>query len=63
MKRRMAVTAAALAIGIGMTLAAGVAGFGDIVRIPGTLSFLMAAGVENQGSSTEHPTIYRLDLG
>lgn len=38
-------------------------GFGDIVRIPGTLSFLMAAGVENQGSSVEHPTIYRLSLG
>lgn len=38
-------------------------GFGDIARIPGTLSFLMAAGVSNEGSSTEHPTIYRLDLG
>lgn len=37
-------------------------GFGDIVRIPGTLSFLMAAGVMNAGSSTEHPTIYRLKL-
>lgn len=38
-------------------------GFGPIVRIPGTLSFLMAAGVANAGSSTEHPSIYRLDLG
>jgi hypothetical protein len=37
-------------------------GFGDIVRIPGTLSFLMAAGVMNMGSSTQHPTIYRLNL-
>lgn len=38
-------------------------GFGDIVRISGTLSFLMAAGVMNAGSSTQHPTIYRLNLG
>jgi hypothetical protein len=39
------------------------AGFGVIVRIPGTLSFLMAAGVANTASSAQHPTIYRLDLG
>jgi hypothetical protein len=38
-------------------------GFGDIVRIPGMSSFLMAAGVTNTGSSIQHPTIYRLDLG
>jgi hypothetical protein len=37
-------------------------GFGPIARIPGTLSFLMAAGVTNAGSSTEHPSIYRLNL-
>jgi hypothetical protein len=36
--------------------------FGHIVRIPGTTSFLMAAGVVNVGSSTERPTIYRLNL-
>lgn len=36
-------------------------GFGDIARVPGTSSFLMAAGVMNEGSMTQHPTIYRLD--
>lgn len=34
--------------------------FEDIVRIPRTSSFLLAAGVMNSGSSTQHPTIYRL---
>jgi hypothetical protein len=37
-------------------------GFGPIVRIPRTLSFLMAAGVVNAGSLTQNPTLYRLDL-
>ena len=36
--------------------------FGDVARIPGTLSFLMAAGAINEGSHKQHPTIYRLDL-
>jgi len=36
--------------------------FGPVVRIPGTSSFWLAAGVANAGSSTEEPTIYRLDL-
>jgi hypothetical protein len=38
-------------------------GFDGLVRIPGTTSFLMAAGVANTGSSVAHPTIYRLTLG
>jgi hypothetical protein len=37
-------------------------GLGPVVRIPGTSSFLLAAGVANVGSTTEHPTIYRFDL-
>jgi hypothetical protein len=37
-------------------------GFGPVVRIPGTSSFWLAAGVTNAGSSTEEPTIYRYDL-
>lgn len=37
-------------------------GFGPVVRIPGTSSFWLAAGVINAGSSTEEPTIYRYDL-
>lgn len=37
--------------------------FEGVVRIPRTLSFLMPAGVANVGSSTQHPTIYRLDHG
>lgn len=37
-------------------------GFGPVVRIPGTSSFWLAAGVTNTGSSTEEPTIYRYDL-
>jgi hypothetical protein len=38
-------------------------GFGGPVRIPGTSTFLMPAGVMNTASSVEHPTIYRLTLG
>lgn len=38
-------------------------GFGDVTRIPGTLTFLMPAGIANPGSSVQHPTIYRLTLG
>jgi hypothetical protein len=36
--------------------------FGDIAQIPRTHSFLMAAGVFTTGSTTQHPTIYRLNL-
>ncbi len=39
------------------------AGFDAPVRIPGTTTFLVAAGVANTGSSVPHPTIYRLTLG
>ena len=38
-------------------------GTNGIVRIPGTSTFLMSAGIANTGSSVEHPTIYRLALG
>jgi hypothetical protein len=38
-------------------------GFGPAAAIPGTSSSLMAAGVENTGSSVEHPTIYQLTFG
>jgi hypothetical protein len=38
-------------------------GFGPVASIPGTSSAVMAAGVENTGSSVEHPTIYRLTFG
>lgn len=37
-------------------------GFGPVASIPGTSSAVMAAGVENDGSSVEHPTIYRLNF-
>ena len=37
-------------------------GFGGVTRIPGTTSFLLNAGVEAAGSSTEKPTIFRFDL-
>jgi len=37
-------------------------GFEQLVRIPGTHSFLEPAGVENFGSSVIKPTIYRFDL-
>ena len=36
--------------------------FVGVTRIPGTTSFLMSAGVETGGSSTEKPTIFRFDL-
>jgi hypothetical protein len=35
---------------------------GFVVRIPGTESFLMGAGVMNPNSVTEKPTIFRFDL-
>lgn len=38
-------------------------GFGPAAAIPGTSSSVMAAGVENTGSSVEHPTVYRLTFG
>ena len=37
-------------------------GFGPVVRVPGTSSFWLAAGVKNTASSIEEPTIYRYDL-
>ena len=37
-------------------------GFNDIARIPGTLTFLMPAGIANSASSVQNPTIYRLTL-
>jgi hypothetical protein len=37
-------------------------GSGDVTRIPGTTSFLLTAGVEVSGSSTEKPTLFRFDL-
>jgi hypothetical protein len=37
-------------------------GYGGVTRIPGTTSFLLNAGVEASGSSTERPTIFRFDL-
>jgi hypothetical protein len=37
---------------------------GAPVRLPGTSSFLAAAGISNTGSSSvEHPAIFRIDLG
>jgi hypothetical protein len=36
--------------------------FGGVTRIPGTTSFLLNAGVEAVGSSTEKATIFRADL-
>lgn len=35
---------------------------GGVTQIPGTTSFLMDAGVEASGSTTEKPTIFRFDL-
>jgi hypothetical protein len=37
-------------------------GYGGVTRIPGTTSFLLDAGVETGGSSTQRPTIFRFDL-
>jgi hypothetical protein len=37
-------------------------GFGGVVRIPGTTSALLNAGVEAEGSTTAKPTIFRFDL-
>jgi hypothetical protein len=37
-------------------------GFGWVVRIPGSTSFVMGAGVEPRNSAPEKPTIYRFDL-
>jgi hypothetical protein len=37
--------------------------YGPVAAIPGTSSSLMAAGVENTGSTVQHPTIYRLTFG
>jgi hypothetical protein len=37
-------------------------GFGSLVRIPGTESFLQPASVRNSGSAIQRPTLYRFDL-
>ena len=37
-------------------------GFADVVRIPGTESFLWPAGVRNLNSTIQKPTLYRFDL-
>ncbi len=37
-------------------------GFGGVARIPGTTSFLLAAGVETGTPATERPTVFRFDL-
>lgn len=37
-------------------------GWDSVASIPGTSSAVMGAGVENSGSSVEHPTIYRLNF-
>lgn len=37
-------------------------GFGDMARIPGTTSSLLAAGVETGTPATERPTVFRFDL-
>jgi hypothetical protein len=37
-------------------------GFGSVVRIPGTRSFLEPASVENSSSTIQRPTLYRFDL-
>jgi hypothetical protein len=37
-------------------------GYGDMARIQGTTSFLLNAGVDASGSSTQKPTIFRFDL-
>jgi hypothetical protein len=37
-------------------------GFSDVVRIPGTQSALLPAGVENNNTPPEEPTLYRFDL-
>jgi hypothetical protein len=36
-------------------------GFGSVVRIPGTESFLQPAGVRNPNSTIQQPTLYRFD--
>ena len=38
------------------------ASFDSVASIPGTSSAVMGAGVENDGSTVEHPTIYRLNF-
>jgi hypothetical protein len=37
-------------------------GFGSVVRIPGTQSFLQPASVKNPNSAIQKPTLYRFDL-
>lgn len=37
-------------------------GYAGVVRIPGTTSFLLSAGVETGTPATEKPTIFRFDL-
>jgi hypothetical protein len=37
-------------------------GFGSVVRIPGTESFLQPAGARNLNSAIQKPTLYRFDL-
>ena len=37
-------------------------GFGSMIRIPGTESFLWPAGVRNLNSTIQQPTLYRFDL-
>jgi hypothetical protein len=37
-------------------------GFGSVVRIPGTQSFLQPASVKNSNSAIQKPTLYRFDL-
>ena len=37
-------------------------GFGSVVRIPGTESFLWPARREDSNSTIQQPTLYRFDL-
>jgi hypothetical protein len=37
-------------------------GFGSVVRIPGTQSALLPAGVDNNNTPPQEPTLYRFDL-
>jgi hypothetical protein len=37
-------------------------GFGSLVRIPGTESFILPASVKNSSSAIQKPTLYRFDL-
>ena len=37
-------------------------GFGSVVRIPGTESFLQPADARNLNSAIQKPTLYRFDL-